>query len=114
VTPHEFVVRLTEPQLQFNDDEKDLVVMRNVFGGLKEGRRKTIIMDLFIERDPGTGLFAMNQSVAYPATIVACMIGSGRISKKGVLSPVVDIPYDPFIAELSRCGITVKQEVKRI
>lgn len=110
VTPHQFVVRLMEPQLQFRDDEKDLVVMRNVFQGLKNGRRKTIITDLFIERDLDTGLLAMNLSVAYPATIVACMIGSGQIMKKGVLSPVVDIPYDLFMTELSRRGIMVKED----
>lgn len=111
VTPHQFVVRLLEPQLQFREDEKDLVVMRNVFRGLKGGRRKTIITDLFIERDLGTGLLAMNLSVAYPATIVARMIGSGRIRKRGVLSPVVDVPHDLFMTELTRCGITVKEEV---
>ena len=110
VTPHQFVVRLTEPRLQFRDDEKDLVVMRNVFRGLKNGRRKTMITDLFIERDIGTGFLAMNLSVAYPATIVARMIGSGQISKKGVLSPVVDVPYDLFMTELSRCGIMVKED----
>ena len=110
VTPHQFVVRLTEPRLQFRDDEKDLVVMRNVFRGLKNGRRKTMITDLFVERDLGTGLLAMNLSVAYPATIVARMIGSGQITKKGVLSPVVDVPYDLFMAELARCGIMVKEE----
>jgi len=111
VTPHQFVVQLTEPQLQFRDDEKDLVVMRNLFRGLKGGRRKTIITDLFVERDLGTGLLAMNLSVAYPATIVACMIGNGQIAKKGVLSPVTDIPYDIFMMELSRCGITVNEQI---
>jgi saccharopine dehydrogenase-like NADP-dependent oxidoreductase len=110
VTPHQFVVRLTEPRLQYRDDEKDLVVMRNVFRGLKGGRRKTIITDLYVERDLGTGLLAMNLSVGYPASIVAHMIGSGRITRKGVLSPMVDIPYDLFMAELSHCGIVVKEE----
>jgi lysine 6-dehydrogenase len=111
VTPHQFVVQLTKPQLQFREDEKDLVVMRNVFVGLKDGRQKTIITDLFMERDLGTGLLAMNLSVGYPATIVALMIGSGQITKKGVLSPVVDIPYDLFMTELTRCGVMVKEEM---
>jgi len=110
VTPHQFVVHLTEPQLQYRDDEKDLVVMRNVFRGLKGGRWKTIITDLYIERDLGTGLLAMNLSVGYSASIVAHMIGSGQITKKGVLSPIADIPYDIFMMELSRCGIVVKEE----
>lgn len=111
VTPHQFVVRLTEPQLQFRDDEKDLVVMRNVFQGMKDGKRKTMVTDLLIERDLETGFLAMNLSVAYPASIVACMIGSGRIQKKGVLSPVVDVPYEAYMSELARSGIMVKEDV---
>ncbi|OPX37885.1 MAG: hypothetical protein B1H12_03765, partial [Desulfobacteraceae bacterium 4484_190.2] len=58
-----------------------------------------------------TGLFAMNQGVGYPASIVAKMIGSGQIKKKGILSPTIDIPYESFMAELAKRGIEVEVEV---
>ncbi len=65
-----------------------------------------------IEKERETGLFAMNQGVGYPASIVARMIGSGQINKKGILSPAIDIPYESFMGELSKKGIEVEEEVK--
>jgi saccharopine dehydrogenase-like NADP-dependent oxidoreductase len=111
VSPRQFLVKLMGPQLQYRDDERDIVVMRNVFKGVKDGRKKSIVTNLMIERDLETGLFAMNQGVGYPVSIVAKMIGSGLITKKGILSPAIDIPYKSFMAELSKRGIEVEEEV---
>ena len=111
VSPHQFLVKFMGPQLQYNDDEKDIVAMQNIFEGIKDGHKKRIVANLLIERDLETGLFAMNLGVGYPASIVAQMIGRGQINKKGVLSPAIDVPYEPFIDELSRRGIEVEEKV---
>lgn len=110
VSPREFLVRLMEPQLQYRDHEKDLVVMHNVFEGIANGRKKKIVTNLLIERDLTTGLFAMSAGVGYPVSIVAQMIGRGQIARTGLLNPAVDVPYEPFMAELSRRGIVVTEE----
>lgn len=70
-----------EPQLQYKAHEKDLAVMRNVFEGVKNGRKKKITCDLLIERDLKTGLLAISLGVGYAASIVAQMIGRGEIQK---------------------------------
>jgi saccharopine dehydrogenase-like NADP-dependent oxidoreductase len=111
VSPHQFMVKLLEPRLQYRDDEKDLVAMLNVFKGIKKGRKASWVNSLLIERDLETGLLAMNISVAGPASIVAQMLGRGEITKKGLLSPAVDVPYEPFMNELKRRGIVIKEEV---
>jgi lysine 6-dehydrogenase len=110
VTPHEFLVKLLEPQLQYRDDEKDLVLMVNVFRGRKDGREKSVVTTLLIERDLETGLLAMNMGVAYTASIVAQMLARGQITRKGLLSPAMDVPYEPFMAELSKRGLEIKEE----
>lgn len=112
VNPRQFLVKHLGPQLQYRDNEKDMVAMRNLFEGIQDGRNKSIRMDLLIERDLETGLFAMNIGVGYPASIVAQMIGSGQILRKGVLSPAMDVPYAPFMAELSLRGIAVNRKVE--
>ena len=112
VSPHQFLVNLMGPQLQYRDDEKDIVAMYNVFEGLKGGHKKKMTMTLMIERDLKTGLFAMSIGVGYTASIVAQMIGSGQITQKGVLNPLTDVPYAPFMAELSKGGIEVKEVVE--
>ncbi len=111
MTPRHFTVKLLEPQLQYSNDEKDVVAMSNIFSGMKDGRPKTIKTSLMIERDLKSGLFGMNLGVGIPASIVAQMIVSGQIKNKGVLNPAINIPYDSFMAELEKRGIFVKEEV---
>lgn len=111
VSPHEFLNRHLAPRLQYRDDEKDLVVMRNVFEGVSDGRRKKLVTDVRIERDLESGLFAMSLGVGYPASIVAQMIGRGEVSAKGVLSPVLHVPPPRFREELQRRGIEVHEQV---
>ncbi len=112
VSPHQFLVHLMGPKLQYRDDEKDIVGMYNVFEGLKGGHKKKMMTTLMIERDLKTGLFAMSIGVGYTASIVAQMIGGGQITQKGVLNPLTDVPYAPFMTELSKGGIAVKEDVQ--
>ena len=112
VTPHQFMVKLLEPQLQYQDGEKDVVAMYNVFSGVKDGRPRTLKTSLVIERDLKSGLYGMSLGVGFPASIVARMIASGEISKKGVLNPALDVPYAPFMAALAKRGIVVTEEVE--
>jgi len=109
VTPYQFMVKLLEPQMQYNDKEKDLAVMRNVFIGLKGGKKKRIVNDLLIERDLKTGLLAMSLGVGYTASIVAQMIGEGDIDRRGILSPTIDVPYESFMVGLRERGIQVHE-----
>jgi lysine 6-dehydrogenase len=112
VTPHQFMVKLLEPQLQYAADEKDLVAMVNIFSGLKNGHRKTVTSTLLIERDLKSGLYGMSLGVGFPASIVAQMIASGEITTKGVLNPALHVPYAPFMAALAQRGIVVTEEVQ--
>jgi len=112
ITPHQFMVKFLGPQLQYEEDEKDLAVMVNVFAGLKDGKKKKIVVNLLIERDLETGLMAMSLGVGYTASIVACMIASGEIKGKGVLSPATDIPYESFMKQLSQRGIALDERTE--
>jgi saccharopine dehydrogenase-like NADP-dependent oxidoreductase len=107
VNPFELMVKLMEPQLQYGPDEKDLAVMHNVFKGTKNGKQKTLVCNICVERDLATGLMGMNLAVAYPACIVGEMLVAGEIKKKGLLSPVKDIPVDLLLTRLKERGIQI-------
>jgi lysine 6-dehydrogenase len=113
VSPLEMVANLLEPQLQYNDSEKDLCVMLNRVAGVKEGKQQILTCSLRIERDLKTGLMAMSMGVAYPACIAAEMIVKGEITSKGVLSPAVDVPCDLFMDQLNKRGIKVNQAIEQ-
>lgn len=112
ITPHQFMVNLLEPRLQYQDGEKDIVAMYNVFSGMKDNLPQTVKTSLVIERDLNSGLYGMSLGVGFPASIVAQMIASGEISRKGVLNPALDIPYAPFMAALAERGIVVTETVE--
>ena len=113
VSPFEMVARLLEPQLQYNDSEKDLSVMVNIVEGVKEGKQQILTCSLMIERDLMTGLMAMSMGVAYPACIAAEMIVRGDIARKGVLSPAIDVPCDLFLNQLNKRGIKVNETIEQ-
>jgi len=113
VSPFEMVAKLLELQLQYNDNEKDLCVMVNKVEGVRKRKQQILTCSLLIERDLVTGLMAMNMGVAYPACIVAEMIVKGEITKKGVLSPAIDVPCDLFMDQLNRRGIKVIETIEQ-
>jgi saccharopine dehydrogenase-like NADP-dependent oxidoreductase len=112
VTPHQLMVKLLEPQLQYRDGEKDVVAMYNIFSGVKNGRPKTLKSALVIERDLDSGLYGMSLGVGFPASIVAQMLAAGEITPKGVLNPALHIPYAPFMKALAERGIIVREEAE--
>jgi saccharopine dehydrogenase-like NADP-dependent oxidoreductase len=108
VTPRRFMVEHLGPRLQYGADQRDAVILRveaRGIGGPAEGW----VLQLVDFRDPSTGLFAMNRTVGFAASIAAQMIVSGEIAHRGVLSPITDVPWTPFVTELAARGITITE-----
>jgi lysine 6-dehydrogenase len=102
-----YLAALIEPQLQYKDDERDVVVVRIEVEGRKDGQRKRTIHQVIDFRDLVTGFTAMSRTVGYTASIGAQMLGTGEIAKRGLLSPVTDVPYQAFVRHLAKRGIHV-------
>ena len=102
-----FLAAAIEPHIQYRDHERDVVVVRIDVKGRKDGSEKRAVYQVIDRRDLETGFTAMNRTVGYTASIGAQMIASGKITKRGVLSPVNDVPYGPFAQELRKRDIRV-------
>ncbi len=102
-----FLVSLLEPQIQYTEDEQDVVVVRIDVTGTKDGQKKRLIFQSIDYRDLVTGFTSMSRTVGFTASIGAQMIGNGVITKRGLLSPVNDIPYDVFVDELHKRDISI-------
>ncbi len=113
VHPRAFLRSLLEPQLQYREDERDLVFLRVEARGLKDGRPLRVVYQVVDWRDLETGMLAMQRTVGFSASIGAQMIGRGEIRKRGVLSPVTDLPGRAFLAKLAERGIRVQRWEER-
>ena len=102
-----FLTAVIEPHIQYGSGERDVVVVRIEVAGRKDGKRARVLHQVVDMRDLETGHTAMSRTVGYTASIGAQMIASGLITKPGLLSPVNDIPYEPFAQELQKRGIRV-------
>jgi saccharopine dehydrogenase-like NADP-dependent oxidoreductase len=114
LTPHEFMRAHLEPQLHYKDHEKDLVLMRNIVTGVKDNKELRITYDLIDSRDTTTGLFAMNRTVGFTASIVAQMIARGDIRGSGLLRTTKDVPYLSFIEELRKRDIVIQERIEQV
>jgi saccharopine dehydrogenase-like NADP-dependent oxidoreductase len=106
-----FLAAVLEPQLRYGDDERDLAIIRLEVEGTRAGARERVVYQVIDRRDLGTGLTAMSRLVGYTASIGAQMIAAGAIARRGLLSPVTDVPCEPLVRALAERGITVTRVV---
>lgn len=106
-----FLAAALEPHLQYSADERDMVILRTEVKGKKGNHAHRVVVQMIDRRDLQTGFTAMSRTVGYTASIGAQMIATGKITKRGVLTPVNDIPYLDLKRELAKRGIRVTSEV---
>lgn len=109
-----YLASLIEPQIQYAANERDVVVVRVEATGRINGERKHAVYQLIDRRDLKTGLTAMSRTVGFTASIGAQMIGTGKITKRGVLSPTKDIPYQVFVDELKKRDIQITSTINKL
>ena len=110
VSKMRFLAAALEPQLRYADGERDVVVVRIEVSGVREGRRGRTTLQVVDRRDLATGFTAMSRTVGFTASIGAQMLVRGDVRGSGLLSPVNDVPFDVFSAELARRGIGITSE----
>ncbi len=108
ISPRRFLVDHLTPRLQFKPNERDMVIVRIEAWGIKDGKKRKVVAQLIDYRDLSTGLFAMNRTVGYTASIAARMILEGKIDRPGVLSPARDISPKPVMDALKARGMDVR------
>lgn len=109
MSPQDYLCKLLEPQLQLGEKERDVCILRLDVKGIRNGKSDRLIYHVIDYRDLETGFTAMNRTVGFPASIATQMILNDEITERGLLSPIHDIPFESFIAELEKRGIQVTQ-----
>jgi saccharopine dehydrogenase-like NADP-dependent oxidoreductase len=106
-----FLSAAVEPHIQYQAHERDIAIARVELRGTIDCQKVTAFFQVVDRRDMSTGHLAMARTVGYTASIGAQMIGTGTIRKRGLLSPVNDVPYEAFSAALEKRGIRIMSRV---
>jgi len=114
VNKRSFLAAAIEPHIRLGEKERDVAVIRVDVRGMKNGKKMRAVLQVVDHRDLETGFTAMNRTVGYTAAIGASLIGSGRLARRGLLSPLRDVPYELFKEELAKRGIQVSEEISEL
>lgn len=107
VAPREVLEALLAEHLVDPDD--DVVLLRVVASGNRDGQMHRHVFELIDHADPATGHTAMMRTTGYPAAIVAGMLGRGDIKVRGAVPQEVGVPGEAFLAALKERGFRIAE-----
>jgi len=110
VVPREVFHALFEPRVTFPGD-RDLVIVRVRAVGKKDGREAEAWVELIDYYDEETGFTAMERTTGWTAAVVAEMMARGE-TPRGAGGLEVMVPARPYVEELRRHGLNIRQEVR--
>ena len=109
VVPRDVFITCAEPKLR-KPQGKDMVALRVVVEGRKNGDVKKITYDLIDRFDQKNGISAMERTTGYSLSITG-QLQADRKVKSGVFTPDQAISADLYIQELGKRGIEIRQTV---
>lgn len=93
-------------------DKQDAVLLRVMVSGTKNEEALTYEYNMITKRED-LGVTAMARATAYTISVVAQMIGSGEISKRGSYPPELIVPGEVYIKEMAKRGVAIEETVHR-
>jgi len=114
LSPRAVFEAVVSPRLTF-PDEPDLVVLRVICRGRREGLAKETVevqldhMDFY---DPKTRFTAMERTTGFSAAIVAILLAQKKV-KPGVHTPERAVPLDAFMRALTQRDFTFTETIRQ-
>jgi len=106
VVPRDVVVATIGPKLK-KPEGRDLVALRVIVAGTKNGSPRTLSWELIDRYDERHGISAMMRTTGYSLSITGQMQVSGQIAPPGVHTPDECVPPKLYIEELAKRGIRI-------
>ncbi len=107
VSPRALSGRLMERHFS-STDLRDLVVIHVIARGQRGGKPAEIVYDMIDYYDEEHGISAMMRTTGFSAAIVAQMLGTGVIAKRGAYPVELGVPTEPFIEAARERGFDIK------
>jgi lysine 6-dehydrogenase len=108
VRPRALLETLLEANLR--GEGRDLLLLRVILGGEKDGRPRTVTYEIIDPYDEKNQLTGMQRTTAFSGSIVAQMLARGEIGP-GVHRQEISVPTDRFLEELARSGVNCRETI---
>ena len=108
VRPRDVFIAAATPVLK-KPKAEDLVALRVEASGLKDGKPAKVVWQLVDHKDTARNISAMMRTTGYSLAITGLMQADGRVTRKGVLTPDEAMPFQPYVDELARRGVVIRE-----
>ena len=105
IVPRDAFIAAVSPQLS-KPSGRDLVALRVEVTG-RDGRR--VAWQLLDYYDEATGISAMMRTTGFSLAITGVMQVDGRVAESGVHTPDEAVPFQPYVDELKRRGVEIRE-----
>lgn len=105
IVPRDAFIAAVSPRLT-KPDGRDLVALRVEVRG-RNGRG--VAWQLLDYYDEASGISAMMRTTGYSLAITGVMQVDGRITSAGVYTPDEAVPFQPYVDELQRRGVEIRE-----
>ena len=108
VVPRDLAVAVMQPKLT-KPKGRDLVALRVVVEGTKDGKAKRVGWELVDYYDESRGISAMMRTTGYSLSITGQMQVRKEVQPPGVHTPDECVPAERYIAELAKRGVEIRE-----
>ena len=108
VRPRDVFIAAATPVLK-KPKAEDLVALRVEASGLKDGKAAKVVWQLVDHKDTARNISAMMRTTGYSLAITGLMQADGRVTRKGVLTPDEAMPFQPYVDELAKRGVMIRE-----
>jgi lysine 6-dehydrogenase len=109
VIPRDVFIAAVEPRLS-RPGGHDLVALRVVVSGEKDGAPHEVRFELLDYYDTTHGISAMMRTTGYSLALTGLMQADGRITARGVQTPDEAVPFGEYVEGLRRFGVEIQEQ----
>jgi lysine 6-dehydrogenase len=108
VVPRDVFIAAATPTL-LKPKAEDLVALRVEASGTRGRKPASVAWQLVDYKDTVRNISAMMRTTGYSLAITGLMQAGGRVSRKGVHTPDEVIPFQPYVDELAKRGVLIRE-----
>jgi lysine 6-dehydrogenase len=109
IVPRDVFIAAVEPRLS-KPDSPDLVALRVVAAGERNGAAAEVRFELLDYYDASLGISAMMRTTGFSLALTALMQADGTIAAKGVHTPDEAVPFREYVEGLARFGVRISEQ----